>query len=31
VPFAVGPPGNRTAAEVKIRVSRVAARPAADV
>ena len=31
VVFAVGPPGNRTAAEVKIRVPRIAARPAADL
>ena len=30
VVFAVGPPGNRTAAEAKIRVPRIAARPAAD-
>ena len=30
VMFAVGPPGNRTAAEVKIRVRRIAARPAAS-
>ena len=29
VVFAVGPPGNRTAAEVKIRARRIAARPAA--
>src|SRR5262245_37948580 len=31
VMFAVGPLGNRTAAEVKIRVPRIAARPAADL
>src|SRR5262245_66078057 len=31
VMFAVGPLGNRTAAEVKIRVSRIAARPAANL
>ena len=29
VMFAVGPPGNRTAAEVKIRAPRIAVRPAA--
>ena len=31
VMFAVGPLGNRTAAEVKIRVPRIAARPAANL
>jgi hypothetical protein len=30
VMLAVGPPGNRTAAKVKIRMPRIAARPAAD-
>src|SRR5262245_1678990 len=29
--FAVGPPGNQTAAEVKIRVPRIAARPSANL
>jgi hypothetical protein len=31
VMFAIGPPGHRTSAEVKIRVPRIAARPAANL